>query len=836
MEDDFFDRPKAPKTTTKKSFPNVVTNEILDRLEQVESGGKPQDVVNPDSGAEGAYQFMPNTTKMLLAQGIKFNPKNRNEARSAARTYLQQLVDQNDGDVEKALAQYGGFKKQDPTNYVNMVMGRQPIGGTKQELDFFDRPVAPTLKTATGKEEPIPPTPEEKIANQAAFGIYPRMAGRRDVIEARKPPTTEGMGGSLAAIGDVIAGAPSALLGLAGYGGLRALGRTPEQAAETAYGTAGLIAQPIGKLTGTAGTPAYEKDVLTAPLRQLGQYTQTKAKEISQATGIPEQDVEFGLNAGMLAAPKIAKTVVPPVVKGLTNVGGVVQDVRGQMAQQLSAKQAPQVVPQVAQPYQSGGSAAVEHVNAIREALSRNPELQAKYQNIPPESFTPQDLMAIETHNKFSKFDMTPTEGQALRDVNKMSEEMNARLKDPELNARIQERDPKLIAGFQKVRETIAPDVFETNPVQLANAPLEKMKADLVNHEQLIKNAFEKANNATGTGESPIDVGELAQNIETALKKKQRTRYVPAELKGDLEEALSKGYLTPEEYENFRTDTATIARTHKDPMARQAAYIVREQLENVPLKGQFAEYKPLFDEARNLTKQLKEKEKIPAYRAAASDSRTPEQIDSGVPHPAANTFLEKHFGEKTPQSDIDKMLSIIGKDSPEHQALMAARLDAIKKNSGVVNNQGVVQQKALNKQVFEQYKGNGNAMFGPEKYQELQDLAEVANLSEHVKGRHSVNVSNTEILAEQNRIKEAAKEVAGGFAAGKADVAIHATTGIPMAGTLTRMFLKKKAEQQAAEQALAAERALSAKRLSPTAGITVEPPRIELSNMLPNRK
>ena len=35
------------------------------------------------------------------------------------------------------------------------------------------------------------------------------------------------------------------------------------------------------------------------------------------------------LNAGMLAAPKIAKTVVPPVVKGLTNVGGVVQDVRG---------------------------------------------------------------------------------------------------------------------------------------------------------------------------------------------------------------------------------------------------------------------------------------------------------------------------------------------------------------------------------------------------------------------------------------------------------------------------------------------------------------------------
>ena len=293
MEDDFFDRPKTAKATTKKSYPNIVTDELLDRLEQVESRGKPQDVVNPSSGAEGAYQFLPSTTKMLLAKGIKFDPKNRKEARGAARTYLQQLVDQNEGDVEKALAQYGGFKKQDPTNYVNMVLGREPIGGTKQESDFFDRPVAPTIKTASGKEEVIPPTPEEKIANQAAFGIYPRVSGRRAVIEKAQKPSTEGMGGSLAAMADVAGNLPSQLLGLAGYGGLRLAGRSPESAASTAYGTSNLIAQPFGKLTGMAGTPAYEKDVLTAPLRQFGQYTQTKAKEISQATGIPEQDVEF---------------------------------------------------------------------------------------------------------------------------------------------------------------------------------------------------------------------------------------------------------------------------------------------------------------------------------------------------------------------------------------------------------------------------------------------------------------------------------------------------------------------------------------------------------------
>jgi hypothetical protein len=684
------------------------------------------------------------------------------------------------------------------------------------------------------------PTAQQEIAKQGvdltkpAF-VYPRAFGTRtgtfpekqQVTGLRQPPSVSGLPAEAAAIADIVGNAPSAILGTVGYGGLRLAGRTPEQAAETAQGTAGLIANPFGKLTGTEQTPQYQQSQFTAPLRQLGEFTKEKSEQLGQAYGVAPQDVEFAMQAGMLGAPKI--------ISGLGKVGNVVQDVRGQMAQQLAAKQTQ--VPQPVNPqFQSGGSAAVEHINAIREALARNPELQAKYKNVPPESFTPQDLTAIDTHNLFAKFDAIPTEGQALRDTNLMSQEMNARLKDPELNARIQERDPKVIAGFQKVREIIAPDVYETNPVQLANAPLEKMKADMLNHEQRIRDAFDKANNATGTGESPIDVGELQNNIATALKKKQRTSYVPKELKDDLNEALSKGHLTAEEYENFRTDTATIARTNKDPMARQAAYIIREQLENVPLQGQFAQYKPLFDEARNLTKQLKEKEKIPAYRAAASDTRTPEQIDSGVPHSAANTFLEKHFGEKTPQSDIDKMLSIIGKDSPEHQALMAARLDAIKKNSGVVNNQGVVSQKTLNKQVFEQYKGNADVMFGPEKYKELQDLAEFANLSEHVKGRHSVNTSNTELLAEQNRIKEAAKEVAGGFAAGKADLAIQSGTGIPMVGTLTRMFLKKKAEQQAAEQALAAERALSAKRLSPTAGITVEPPRIELNNMLPNRK
>jgi hypothetical protein len=823
---DFFTRPSSEAPAEGGLSPD-----LADRLEQAKAAyqkqyGKPMPIT---SG------FRTKEEQQRLFDQRKNNP-NLVAAPGTSLHETGNAVDIGTTVPEAFLNQFGIHRplgKKDPVHAVLMPSQTPSEGGL---ASFFTRQEGEQAPKEQDLTKPY--IGYRPMRSQAA--MQAQQAGSPEMQQASQERGKEGnflrdlaLGG--ASLADMTVGG---VLPMAGQV-TQAIARpftTPQRAEQIGGAVTSALEKPFGKTLGAMGvgqgteSPAYKQEMMRSVMDAFAEKgIEPTAEAIAQKTGMPIEDVRNMLGTTMIG---VAPTVGKYAAKGFNVAREVAGDVRSQMQQQLAAKQGQPQAPQAQQVapsgFQSGGAAAVAHESAIREALARNPELQAKYGNVPPESFTPQDLVAIDTHNKFAKFDMTPTEGQALRDVNKMSEEYNARLKDPELLARIQERDPKLIAGFQKVRETIAPDVFETNPVQLANAPLEKMKADLVNHEQRIRDAYDKANNATGTGESPIDVGELQNNIETALKKKQRTRYLPAELKADLEDALSKNYLTPEEYENFRTDTATIARTHKDPMARQAAIIVRDQLENVTLQGEFAQYKPLFDEARNLTKQLKEKEKIPAYRAAASDTRTPDQIDSGVPHPAANTFLEKHFGEKTSQSDIDKMLNIIGKDSPEHQALMAARLDAIKKNSGIVNDQGIVQQKALNKQVFEQYKGNGNVLFGPEKFKELQDLADVANLSEHVKGRHSVNVSNTEILAEQNRIKDAAKEVAGGLAASKADVAIQSGTGIPMVGTLTRMFLKKKAEQQAAEQALAAERALSAKRTSPTAGISISPPPVKL--------
>jgi hypothetical protein len=112
--------------------PSVISDQLLDSLKRVESGKDPY-AINKQTKAMGAYQFMPETVQMLHKQGVKFNPFDEQEARGAAKQYLEQLVQRNNGDVNKALAQYGGFITKDPSKYVqNVTQGAQQPQQTQQ--------------------------------------------------------------------------------------------------------------------------------------------------------------------------------------------------------------------------------------------------------------------------------------------------------------------------------------------------------------------------------------------------------------------------------------------------------------------------------------------------------------------------------------------------------------------------------------------------------------------------------------------------------------------------------------------------------------------------------
>ena len=470
----------------------------------------------------------------------------------------------------------------------------------------------------------------------------------------------------------------------------------------------------------------------------------------------------------------------------------------------------------------SVGAAETSLQSRIKAALNEaSPQTREALKNVPLDKLaTEENVKVIENHNKFNKFGLTPTEGQALESPSLMSDEYNARKQDPNLQARFEERDPKLIQAFNDIKEKVAPDVFENDPIRLASMPLDKLKNDYINEQLRIRSLYDKANRAVGESQSPIDVGALRENIINGLKEKQRTRYVPAALQADLDEVLQKGYMTAEEYENFRTDTATIARTNSDPMARQAASIIRDKLEQVPIKDEFAQYKPLYDEARKAVADLKAKEKIPAYKAAISDTRTEEQIESGVPHPAANSFIAKHYSANTPQVNIENMLNLIGRNSLEHQALNKLKIDEFKLNSGIKNDKGTVSQDSLNKQIYHQHGSNLPVMMGNEITKDLRDLADVANLSEPRKGVHSVNTSNSEVLREEHEAKKAAKEIAENIIAGGAEAYVN--THVPFGGTVARKVLGGfKAEKEAKKAAKAAAEE-SKRRLSSTAGVKLK--------------
>lgn len=113
---------------------------ILDNLLKVESGGNPLalgPVIGHKNGkpirAEGAYQFLPDTTDMLRAQGLKFDPFKPLEARDAADFYIQNLVKEH-GDYPKAMAAYGGFKTKDASSYVSKVLSGSPEQQAAQQL------------------------------------------------------------------------------------------------------------------------------------------------------------------------------------------------------------------------------------------------------------------------------------------------------------------------------------------------------------------------------------------------------------------------------------------------------------------------------------------------------------------------------------------------------------------------------------------------------------------------------------------------------------------------------------------------------------------------------
>ena len=325
----------AVASPPKPKSASVITDQLLDSLKKVESDKDPF-ALNKQSKAMGAYQFMPETVQMLHKQGIEFNPFNEKQAREAARTYLGQLVDRNNGDVDKALAQYGGFITKDPSGYVNKVKQGQaaaptastaPAAPAQASADLFEAflsgkpatapaqpPVQTTAQPAQAVAQPAPVVADKatpsRIANIAAQTFNKYQDVKKD-------------------FGERVVGAIDTAYGIvpAIYGaGVQALARTaqtPEQAEKTGQAAAASIDRPIGKALGITGSEAYQKPLggITEPIAEqvnkMFNVLGMTPEQISEKTGIPAPDIRNMVVIGSAAIPKALREAAPVVGKAV---------------------------------------------------------------------------------------------------------------------------------------------------------------------------------------------------------------------------------------------------------------------------------------------------------------------------------------------------------------------------------------------------------------------------------------------------------------------------------------------------------------------------------------
>ena len=221
-------------------------------------------------------------------------------------------------------------------------------------------PVAPQAAPAATIEQPPTSGARQAIAQTAAQVTEPggvrQLVGKflKSALETKRE------------IPERVAGAIDTLYGIvpATYGAaVQALARTaqsPERAEQTGQAAAASIDKPLGKALGLTGKETYQKPLggVTEPVieqvRKMAEQLGMTPKQISEKTGIPEQDIKNMVVIGSVAVPQAIKEVAPvvketvqAVTKPIKQAAAELQIVKpGQLTKeqaqaQFEAKQAP---------------------------------------------------------------------------------------------------------------------------------------------------------------------------------------------------------------------------------------------------------------------------------------------------------------------------------------------------------------------------------------------------------------------------------------------------------------------------------------------------------------
>jgi hypothetical protein len=388
-----------------------------------------------------------------------------------------------------------------------------------------------------------------------------------------------------------------------------------------------------------------------------------------------------------------------------------------------------------------GAMATPDKATVDAMLASASPELRAQISTYPTELV---DIKVLENQLKGDKYGYQLTKGEALQDAAMMSDEYNKRAKSPELLSRFEDRDAKIAQGFSTLAEKAAPDLpGGMNLVDYGQTAIDQLiskdKARLADISKKYE-ALEKANG----GQFPIDTNKLKADVDAELSKKVLKTYASNNMASyltDLADFQKRGSMTFDEFENLRTNLAEEMRTNPSGNARKVAFVIRDALEKLPMSEDLKVIKPLADAARSANKARHDiLDTNPAYRTAVKDTRLDSELKDGLEHVAADKFVKKFIVDGT-TADVKRLMGELGLDTPGHQAAQAGLIKHLENIA--VGSKGVINQKtfndALNKTI-------GKKLFDVMPNQtavDLQDLADLARLTEHVGGKGFANTSNT---------------------------------------------------------------------------------------------
>lgn len=622
--------------------------------------------------------------------------------------------------------------------------------------DFLDMP-APTGGSGRGGQGG--PTAAELAAYQPKpQGIVAQAFQRAFQMKQRAL-------GEIASALDVVGNIPSAIAGTAGYFAGRAFGLTDEEAKAASQPVAQALANPVGRLTGTVGTPGYQGSLPTQAQQAIGGALAQGAEAIGQRTGISPTDIEQGINAAMMALPAGVK----PVKAGIAKIKAAL----------------PEYTIEAATPG-SVGAAAVPTETTIKAALaSASPELQKAVSNIPPNKV---NVPVLQRHIEADSLPepVRLTNGQATGDVSQLSMEQNRRGADPELAARFNEQNGQLIKNMDAIREMAAPDAYGTKTIENSDALIDTYKKLDAERNTVIDQKFQKLRDANG-GEFPIDAVTLLDNVKASLKKELLSNDAPASQMAELIRMAAEKSMTLEDYLSLRRNLGDIARTSADGTTRRAASLMIQELENLPLQDGAKQVKPLADDARSAAKaRFQMLEKDPAYKAAVEDSVAPDK------------FIEKFVVNGT-RDNVKTMIDQLGRDSVAHQHMSAGTLNWLREKA--IDSQGNFSQAAFNKALNQLDKSEKlNLVFNPDASSTLKTLGNVAHYTQAQPKGAFVNNSNTLVGA-------MAERAAGGLEA-LGNVVGGGKFGIPVGSMVRGQVQKFKTAKE------------TKKALEPAAGVT----------------